>query len=303
RRCPYPPSQASHAGGRAFVRIVSLTVQGFKSFGNRVTLGFAPGVTAIIGPKGSGKRNGIGAWRWTTGGGRASDVRATDKTDLIFHGAAGKRSVGLAEVEVELHQHGKNLKVYRSLDRDGVTRLRLDGRNARFMDIDEALAGTGLGRSSLAVIGQGEVSQVLMADPARLLEYVAESAGVARLANRRDQTQARLDTAKNHLDRLQDVLIELERRVTALAAEAHDARRHAELERESLQLRVTIASARQASLLEEIRALEERRGELEAALADGRGRLAELRERSVVARAERDACEERYRAAAAELET
>ena len=285
------------------MRIVSLTVQGFKSFGNRVTLGFAPGVTAIIGPNGSGKSNVIDALRWTTGGGRAREFRATDKTDLIFHGAAGKRSVGLAEVEVELHQNGKNLKVYRSLDRDGVTRLRLDGRNARFLDIDEALAGTGLGRSSLAVIGQGEVSQVLMADPARLLEYVAESAGVARLANRRDQTQARLDTAKNHLDRLQDVLIELERRVTALAAEAHDARRHAELERESLQLRVTIASARQASLLEEIRALEERRGELEAALADGRGRLAELRERSVVARAERDACEERYRAAAAELET
>jgi len=284
------------------VRIVSLTLQGFKSFGNRVSLEFAPGVTAIIGPNGSGKSNVIDALRWTTGGGRAREFRATDKTDLIFHGAAGKRSVGLAEVEVELHRNGKNLKVYRSLDRDGVTRLRLDGRHARFLDIDEALAGTGLGRSSLAVIGQGEVSQVLMADPAKLLEYVAEAAGVARLANRRDQTQARLDTAKNHLDRLQDVLIELERRVTALSAEAQDARRHAELERESLQLRVTAARARQASLLDEIRALDERRGELEAALADGRSRLADLRERSVAARSERDACEERYRAAAAELE-
>ncbi len=285
------------------MRIVSLTVQGFKSFGNRVSLEFAPGVTAIIGPNGSGKSNVIDALRWTTGGGRAREFRAADKTDLIFHGAAGKRSVGLAEVEVELHHDGRNVKVYRSLDRDGTTRLRLDGRAARFMDIDEALAGTGLGTSSLAIIGQGEVSQVLMADPGKLLEYVAEAAGVARLSTRRDQTQARLDTAKHHLDRLQDVLVELERRVSMLADEAKDARRYTDLEREALQLRVTAAIARQAALLGEIRELDARRGGLEAALAEGRARLADLRERSAAARLERDACEERFRAAAAELES
>ncbi|MFA5594222.1 MAG: AAA family ATPase, partial [Trueperaceae bacterium] len=192
------------------MRLASLTLQGFKSFGNRTTVEFAPGVTAIIGPNGSGKSNVIDALKWTSGGGRASQYRAADKTDLIFHGAAGKRSVGLAEVEVELESPSGSLKVYRSLDREGTTRLRLNGRAARFLDVEEALSGSGLGRSGLAIIGQGEVSQVLIADPAKLLEYVAEAAGVARLSGRRDQTQARLDTAMSHLERLQDVLLELD---------------------------------------------------------------------------------------------
>ena len=265
------------------MRIVSLTLQGFKSFGDRATLEFAPGVTGIIGPNGSGKSNVIDALRWTTGGGRAREFRAEDKTDLIFHGATGKRSVGLAEVEIELHDGVSSLKLYRSLDRDGVTRLRLNGRNARFLDVEEALAGSGLGRSGLAVIGQGEVSQVLMADPARLLEYVAEAAGAARLSTRRDQTQDRLDTAGSHLDRLQDELTELEVRANALTTEAHDAQRH-------------------EALTSEITALERSGGDVEARLAEGGLALGEARSGLDKARTDRELSQERLRVAASELE-
>ena len=284
------------------MRIVSLTLQGFKSFGDRATIEFAPGVTAIIGPNGSGKSNVIDALRWTTGGGRAREFRAEDKTDLIFHGATGKRSVGLAEVEIELQDGDSSLKLYRSLDRDGVTRLRLNGRNARFLDVEEALAGSGLGRSGLAVIGQGEVSQVLMADPARLLEYVAEAAGAARLSTRRDQTQDRLDTAGAHLDRLQDVLIELEARVSALQAEAHDAQRHEALTAEALRLRFTAAALKQSSLINDIGSLERVRGELEARLAEGRLSLAEVRATLEKAKTERELRQELLRKAMSELE-
>ncbi len=284
------------------MRLASLTLQGFKSFGNRTTIEFDPGVTAIIGPNGSGKSNVIDALKWTSGGGRAREFRAADKTDLIFHGAAGKRSVGLAEVEVELESPGGSLKVYRSLDREGTTRLRLNGKSARFLDVEEALAGSGLGRSGLAIIGQGEVSQVLIADPAKLLEYVAEAAGVARLAGRRDQTQARLDTAMSHLDRLQDVLLELQQRCEALEAEAREAQRHTELSSEALVLRFTAAAARRTALRGELASLEERRGNLEADLLDGRERLAALRERGRQADQARDQAEERYRTASAELE-
>ena len=284
------------------MRLASLTLQGFKSFGNRTTVEFAPGVTAIIGPNGSGKSNVIDALKWTSGGGRAREFRAADKTDLIFHGAAGKRSVGLAEVEVELDSPAGSLKVYRSLDREGTTRLRLNGRAARFLDVEEALSGSGLGRSGLAIIGQGEVSQVLIADPAKLLEYVAEAAGVARLSSRRDQTQARLDTATSHLERLQDVLQELEARCLALESEAREATRHAELTAEALVLKFSAATARKASLMEEITSLQERRGVLEAALLEGRERLAQVREKSREANEERDQAEERYRTASAELE-
>jgi len=284
------------------VRLVSLTLQGFKSFGNRATLEFDPGVTAIVGPNGSGKSNVIDALKWTSGGGRASAFRAEDKTDLIFHGAAGKRSMGLAEVEIELEHGPRSIRLYRSLDRDGNTRLKLNGRNARFLDLEEALAGSGLGRSGLAVIGQEEVSHVLMADPERLLEYVAEAAGAARLATRRDQTKDRLDTAKGHLDRLQDVLVQLEERAAALAKEAEAASRHALLSRESLQLRFTAAAARREALLAEIDALTQAQAKVEAALAEGRGNLAGCRAALETARAQRQVSEERLRAAAADLE-
>lgn len=284
------------------MRLASLTLQGFKSFGNRVSIEFAPGVTAIIGPNGSGKSNVIDALRWTTGGGRAREFRATDKTDLIFHGASGKRSVGLAEVEVELRDGARSVKVYRSLDREGTTRLKLDGRNARLLDVEDALAGSGLGRSGVAIIGQGEVSQVLMADPAKLLEYVAEAAGVARLAGRREQTSARLDTATQHLARLQDVLVELAARGAALEREAKDAGRHAGLSAEQLALRYTLAAARVSTLRSELRELEERRGLLEAAILEGRELLEAARAATRSGATSRDAAEERYREASAQLE-
>ncbi len=284
------------------MRLASLTLQGFKSFGNRTTIEFAPGVTAIIGPNGSGKSNVIDALRWTTGGGRAREFRASDKTDLIFHGASGKRSVGLAEVEVELKDGARSVKVYRSLDREGTTRLKLDGRSARLLDVEDALSGSGLGRSGVAIIGQGEVSQVLMADPAKLLEYVAEAAGVARLAGRREQTSARLETATQHLARLQDVLIELAARCTALEAEARDAAKHARLSSEQLALRYTLATTRVSALLSELRELEEKRGLLEAAIIEGREALEAARAAARSGAGSRDAAEERYREASAQLE-
>ena len=243
---------------------------------------FSPGVTAVVGPNGSGKSNLLDALKWVTGGGRAREFRAEAKTDLIFHGADGKRGLGYAEVEVELSDGKRTLKVRRDLDREGASRLRLDGRAARFLDVDEALAGSGLGTAGVAVIGQGEVAGVLMADPSTLLGYVAEAAGVARLAGRREQTQARLDAARLHLARLEDVLLELRERIELLRHEAEAAERHAALSREALVLRVTAGYARVAALEAEVDAL---RGE--AARAEQE--VLELRERSAAARAANDA--------------
>src|SRR5690606_33782974 len=196
----------------------------------------------------------------------------------------------------------RSLKIGRTLDREGTTRLRLNGRGARFLDVEEASAGSGLGRSGLAVIGRGEVSQVRMADPARRLEYVAEAAGAGRLSTRRDQAQDRLTTAASHLDRLQDVLRDLQARSDALTAEAHDAKRHAELSSQALQLRFTAAKARQTSLVQEIKQLTHDRGHLEGALAEGRSAIAQRRSLLEAARTAHDRTQERLRAAASDFE-
>jgi chromosome segregation protein len=284
------------------VRLSSVTIQGFKSFGNRVTLEFSDRVTAVVGPNGSGKSNVLDAIKWATGGGRAREFRAEDKTDLIFHGAAGKRSLGFAEVEVELSDGRRSLTIRRDLDRDGTSRLRLNGRLARFIDVDEALAGSGLGTSGVAIIGQGEVSGVLMADPEDLLQYVAEVAGVSRLSGRREQTMARLGSARGHLTRLEDVLSTLRDEVERLCEEARDAERHQALSREALQLRVTAAQARAAGLRTEVADLRKREADGERTLATGREGIDGARSTVARARTILGEAEARYREAMARVE-
>ena len=247
------------------MRLTSLTINGFKSFGDKTTIEFSEGVTGIVGPNGSGKSNVIDALKWAMGGGRASEFRAPEKTDLIFHGAAGKKSIGYAEVELTLKNGKQTINIGRSLFRDGNTKLRLNGQNARFIDIDEAISGSGLGRGGVSIIGQGEVSGVLMADPEKLLGYVAEAAGVAKLAARREQAQDRLETAKENLERVSELMQTLAVQVERLKIEAAQAQRHTELTRESLQLKYTLAVQREQSLAAEVKELQMQ----EAVLADG----------------------------------
>lgn len=284
------------------MRLRSITLHGFKSFGNRTTLELSPRVSVIAGPNGSGKSNVVDALRWATGGGRASEFRAGEKTELIFHGASGKRSVGYAEVEVEVETPGGTVTVQRTLNRDGTGRLRLGGRAARFMDIDEALSGTGLGKGSLAIIGQGEISSVLLADPARLLAFVAEAAGVARLAGRFEQAEERLARAEEHMIRLTDLHDELIRHLTRLEEEAHEAHRHQELSRENLALQFTLAQLRRENLEAELARLagqETTAQQSVAALTEDRAVLTEdLEER----REQLNAEQEKYRQATAEVE-
>ncbi len=257
------------------MRLASLTLQGFKSFADRTTLEFTEPVTAIVGPNGSGKSNLIDALRWASGGGRASEFRAGDKRELIFHGSAGKRGLGFAEVMVSLEHGGRTLTVSRTLTGDGESRLKMGGRTARFLDLEDELSGTGLGRGGLAVIGQGEVSEVLMADPPKLLAYVAESVGVARLSARREGTLSGLEAAQAHLVRLEDVRQGLFERVEMLAHEAAEAERAAELGREQLRLRFTLSLRRVEGLTGELAGLRDKGALLEAQLLEGREALAD----------------------------
>ena len=284
------------------MRLVSLTLHGFKSFGDRTTLSFAGGINAIVGPNGSGKSNVIEALRWATGGGRASEYRAGEKTDLIFHGASGKRSVSYAEVELELQEGQRTHRVARSLFRDGSSKLKLDGKNARFIDIDERLSGTGLGRSSLAMIGQGEVGQVLMASPEKLLDYVAEASGVARLSTRRAQAEARLEVARTHLERLEQGQLELLEKLEALREAAQQAQWHTELSRDALALRFSLSLLRVEGLRDECATLRTQEADLEEALSQGRRALSEAQESWRQCRREAEDAEVAYRRKLAETE-
>ena len=284
------------------MRLVSLTLQGFKSFADRTTVEFTDPITAIIGPNGSGKSNLIDALRWASSGGRAGDFRAGDKRDLIFHGSSGKRSLGFAEVTLGLEHEGRHINVARTLTRDGESKLKVGGRTARFLDLEDELSGTGLGRGGLAVIGQGEVSGVLMADPPKLLAYVAESVGVAKLAARREGTIASLEQAEAHLTRLDDLCETLRERTEVLALEAAEAERAAELTREGLRLRYTLSLRRVESLSSELTGLREQGAVLGAQLLEGREALSDAQAARQTAKTNLAEAEGRYRQFMADAE-
>ncbi len=277
------------------MRLATLTLQGFKSFADKTTLEFTEGVTAVVGPNGSGKSNLIDALRWAAGGGRASEFRAGDKRELIFHGSVNRRSLGFAEVQLGFEHAGRTLSVSRTLSSDGESKLRVGGRTARFLDLEEELSGTGLGRGGLAVIGQGEVSGVLMADPPKLLAYVAESVGVAKLSSRRESTLAALEGAQTHLVRLEDVQGALAAQVEALTFQASEAERASSLGRERLRLRYTLSLRRVEALTGELRETRERAELLEGVLLEGREALAEAQETRRRLRRELTEAEAHYR--------
>ncbi|MAZ53430.1 MAG: chromosome segregation protein SMC [Trueperaceae bacterium] len=284
------------------MKLGNLTISGFKSFGERTVISFSPSVTAIIGPNGSGKSNVIDALRWVAGGGRASTYRADSRTELIFHGAAGKRSVSVADVELELKAENGKLAIQRNLFRDGTGTLKLNGASARLMDVEEALVGTGLGRGAVAVIGQGEVGEILMANPDRLLAYASEAAGVAQLGRRREITIGRIDTARSHLLRLDDVMVEMREQVTALKSEADEAAQHELLTREVLQLGFTRAYQRVEGLQANIDSLRGEEQMLGEEIANRREKLRNLGAQLIESRKHQVESETAFREAMAETE-
>jgi chromosome segregation protein len=236
------------------LRVRSVSIVGFKSFGEKIKIDFSPRVNAVIGPNGSGKSNVIEGIRWASHTARTRELRARNATELIFHGSQGKAALGMAEVELELEgiDDRAAMTVTRRLYRDGDGDLELSGKTVRVRDLHDALRGSGLGPGGLAVVGQGEIGAVVGANPETMLGYLEEAAGLSRATHRRAQTIDRLETARQHFVRLEDVAGELRNRVLRLERDALSAREVEGLTKEAGTLERALYRARVASLREEI---------------------------------------------------
>jgi chromosome segregation protein len=236
------------------LRVRSVSIVGFKSFGEKIKIDFSPRVNAVIGPNGSGKSNVIEGIRWASHTARTRELRARNATELIFHGSQGKAALGMAEVELELEgiDDRAAMTVTRRLYRDGDGDLELSGKTVRVRDLHDALRGSGLGPGGLAVVGQGEIGAVVGANPETMLGYLEEAAGLSRATHRRAQTIDRLETARQHFVRLEDVAGELRNRVSRLERDALSAREVEGLTKEAGTLERALYRARVASLREEI---------------------------------------------------
>ncbi len=280
----------------------SVRLKGFKTFARTTELEFEPGVTVIIGPNGSGKSNIADGVLWALGEQSPTSLRGRSMQDVIFSGSDGQRPGAVAEVALVFENQAgmfpvdyAQVEISRRLLRDGSSEYRLNGSGCRLLDIQELVAGAGLGREMHSVISQGRVDELVNSTPQTRRSLVEEAAGLGQYKKRRDRAQAKLDKVRVNLDR-----------VSAVEHEVRGALR-------PLKMQVT-AAERFAQATEELAATQTRRALVE--LLDLRGEIAdrgaelatvEARRREVDAvlaalRDERMREEERFTAALLERE-
>lgn len=209
-----------------------LTLRGFKSFANPTTLRFEPGITAIVGPNGSGKSNIVDALAWVMGEQGARALRGSSMEDVIFAGTATRPALGRAQVSLTIDNsdHALNIDysevtISRTLFRNGGSDYAINGSPVRLLDVQDLLSDAGLGQQMHVIVGQGQLSRILNSDPQGHRAIIEEAAGILKHRKRKQRSLRRLSAAKANLDRLDDLLGEIDRQMRPLARQAKASRR------------------------------------------------------------------------------
>ena len=225
-----------------------LEIQGFKSFPDKVRIRFDEGVTGVVGPNGSGKSNLSDAVRWVLGETSSRQLRAAGKMeDVIFGGTRRRGAMGFAMVRLTLDNSAHTLDIDadeavigRKYYRSGESEYTINGQVCRLKDIYELLLDTGIGRDGYSVIGQGRIAEIVAAKSSERREIFEEACGIAKYRYRRNEAERRLAAAAENLERLRDILGELEARVGPLEKESEKAQRFLELSARRKTLEVTL---------------------------------------------------------------
>jgi chromosome segregation protein len=230
------------------MHLKSLTLKGFKSFPDRTTLDFGPGVSVVVGPNGSGKSNVTDALLWAMGEQSPLAVRGQSMQDVIFGGARGVQARSAAEVEIVLDNSDDTvdlplaeISIVRRLERSGEGEYRLNGARCRLVDVIEVLSDTGLGKETHSVISQGRVEAIVTSKPRDRRLLIEEAAGLGKHRKRRRRAQLKLERTQENLDRALDVEREARTRLRPLKRQAEAAELHERLEHQMLQARWELA--------------------------------------------------------------
>jgi chromosome segregation protein len=217
------------------MRLKSITVHGFKSFADRVTINYDKGITGIIGPNGSGKSNVIDAVRWVMGEQTAKSLRADDPTDIIFAGSQSRKPMGMAEVTLTFENDGRQCppeylhlpecSITRRIYRDGEREYMLNKEACRLKDISQFLLSIGLGSRTYSIIQQERRDRIVQASPADLRAILEESAGITVFKMQRKEAEKRLHTAHEQLEKLAAVETEMASQSEHLAEQVEKTRR------------------------------------------------------------------------------
>lgn len=271
------------------MRLTSIKMAGFKSFVDPTTLDFPTSMVGIVGPNGCGKSNIIDAVRWVMGE-SSKHIRGDTMEDVIFNGSSTRKPIGQASIELVFdNSDGKlggeyssfaEIAVRRQATRDGTSKYFLNGTKCRRKDIVQLFLGTGLGPRSYAIIEQGMISRLIDAKPEELRVYLEEAAGISKYKERRRETEIRIRHTRENLDRLNDVIEEINKRIQHLQRQAKAAERYKVLKVEERQAKIELLALRWQAHQDEVQerknAMEHKETESQKVVADIRAIEAEI---------------------------
>jgi chromosome segregation protein len=263
----------------------NLSVLGFKSFADKTSLNFLPGITAIVGPNGCGKSNVADAVRWVLGEQSAKALRGGEMADVIFNGTDSRKPMSMAEVSLTIgdvdSEHLKaagvelsynEVTLTRRIFRDGCSEYFLNRTPCRLKDIQQLFMGTGVGRASYSIMAQGNITQILSSKPEDRRMVFEEAAGITRYKAQKREALRKLEYTEQNLVRVADLIREVKRQIGSLQRQAGKARRYKQLMLELQHLDTQLArhhfDVLQTELRERQDAVDRLRTEMEACSAD-----------------------------------
>lgn len=225
-----------------------IELHGFKSFADKVNVEFQPGITGIVGPNGCGKSNISDAVRWVLGEQSVKSLRGSNMSDVIFAGSEDRRAQNLAEVTLVFDNSDRTLnydynevEITRRLYRQGnEAEYLLNRQQCRLKDITDLILDTGLGRDSLSIISQGNISNFADNRPEERRVIFEEAAGVSKYKKRKIEAIRKLERTKENLDRIGDIVYELEKQITPLKKQKEKAETYLELKEKLTSIEVNV---------------------------------------------------------------
>src|SRR6516162_5070925 len=238
-----------------------LELVGFKSFADRTQFDFTDGITAIVGPNGSGKSNVVDAVRWILGEQSAKSLRGGEMADVIFNGSTSRRSLGLAEVTMTFDNSRRRLttntdevQITRRVYRDGEGEYLFNQQVCRLRDIRELFLGSGAGGDAYCIIEQGRVDVLLQASTRDRRVIFEEAAGISRFKAKRIETLRKLERVDQNLQRLRDIIDEVDKQLRSIKLQASKAQRYQEYTNRLKDLRLALGLTEYHQLTERLSA-------------------------------------------------
>ena len=276
-----------------------IEMHGFKSFAEPVVIEFDKGITCIVGPNGSGKSNISDAIRWVLGEQSPKMLRGGKMEEVIFSGTDSRKSRGMAEVTLVIdNENGslpidyKEVAITRCMFRSGESEYRINGNQCRLRDIRDLIMDTGIGVDGYSIIGQGKISDILSNKTDSRREIFEEAAGIVMYRTKKAESERKLASTSSNMERVNDIIGELEGRIGGLAEDSRKAKEYLELRDRYKELEINITLKNIENLesknnyikedLAELKLLidecSDRKTELERALAENGSRNQALEE-------------------------